>query len=243
MKLQLLAILALALAAYAADADDPTTVCLPSQFQSTVYDFNNRDLGVAAGDFTKNLTVLTFQKANFRLLYDLTALKTYLIVNDTCTNFDMDPSQAIFRCLPATAVPLTTNVTRIGLESNGLPILSYAVPISNDIAIRVAVTDSVPAYPVLRQLIGTAGRYTGNVLLFLNTVLNIDPQLFVFPLIELGRNHTLVCDGLEQWIGAVDWSRGLKQGIEAVDWSSGLEQGIGAGDWSSGLEQWIEAVK
>ncbi|KAH9524813.1 hypothetical protein Btru_027931 [Bulinus truncatus] len=163
--------------------DDPTQLCLPNQFQSSVYDFNNQDTGVAAGDFTKNLTVLTFVKANYRLLFDLTTMKGYLISNNSCTSFDMDPSQAIFQCLPATATPLSNTTTRLGLDAQGINIKGYQVIINDPVAIRIAVTDTKPVIPVLRQVIGTNSKFAGDVLFFVNTVLQIDPQLFVFPLV------------------------------------------------------------
>ncbi|XP_059147563.1 uncharacterized protein LOC131935207 [Physella acuta] len=161
---------------------DPTTVCLPNQLQSDLYDFDKTDFGTVAADFTKNMTSLRFVKTNIRVVYDLLAGKGYLVSGTgECTSFDLQASQVITQCLPASATPLTTNDTVIGFGATSLKLVSYDVQFDDKTKVRAAFTDSTPAFPVLRQVIGTSTNITGDVLFFTNSKTTVDNDLFIVP--------------------------------------------------------------
>ncbi|CAL1526435.1 unnamed protein product [Lymnaea stagnalis] len=164
---------------------DPTKVCAPDKLQSDVYDFNNNDFGKVAADFTKNLSSVAFVKSGLRALYDLSSLKGYLFASDgSCTSFNLDQTQVVTQCLPANSRQLSNTTTTIGLASSGgLKIVAYEVPVTATVSIRLAFTDSTPAYPVLRQVIGTNSTVSGGVLFFTNPTVTIDPALFVIPVV------------------------------------------------------------
>ncbi|KAH9524814.1 hypothetical protein Btru_027932 [Bulinus truncatus] len=161
---------------------DPTKVCLPDQVESEIYDFAKNDFGKAAVDFTKNLSGIAYTKAGFRVVYDLTQQKAFLISNSgTCTVFTMTESQNIVQCLTPTSTQVFNSPITIGQVGHGLNIKTYDVPLSDSTAIRVGYTDTTPAIPVLRQLIGTNSTVSGDVLLFTNPTTTIDPALFLIP--------------------------------------------------------------
>ncbi|KAI8777210.1 Ovipostatin 3 [Biomphalaria glabrata] len=180
MKFVIFSVLALPM--IIAQTWDPTKVCIPDLFQNDVYDFTKNDYGRAAVDFSKNQSAIAYVKAGFRVVYDLTKQKAYVIgANDSCTVITMTASQNIMKCLPPNAVELNNGSLTIGRVGHGLLMNSYEIPVDQDTKIRLGYTASDPAIPILRQLIGTNSSVAGDVLFFTNPKTSVDADLFVVP--------------------------------------------------------------
>ncbi|CAL1526437.1 unnamed protein product [Lymnaea stagnalis] len=165
-----------------------SSICTPPIYNVEIYDFQSKLSGSLAVNFNMNVTVTRFPSVSLRLVYNLTTMNTFKFMPRAhlggavaCSKENLSIVQVPLYCLSENAVNQFNRPMRIGPPGvGGINILSYDVPLTQNVTMKTFFTNSTPAFPILRQLIGPTGPYSGSLVLFTNSNVTAVPSAHLF---------------------------------------------------------------